>query len=268
MADVVLYEKRGHNGIITINRPEKMNSVSGEVQQGLWDSWRRFRDDPDAWTAILTGAGDKSFCAGGDLRENLARARGELSTPRPTRPGVRGQVGYASFTRALEIWKPVIAAINGFAMGGGFGLALACDIRICSPNAHFGCSEVRWSHMAGGQAYVLPRTVPMGWAMWLNLTGQNINAETALRIGLVQAIVPQERLMDEALALADTINGNGRLVGQHTKEFIYRSLDVPMSSAWFMEGMFYDHLRRSPDYDEGTASFVEKRQRQFTGREE
>ncbi len=267
MSDVVLYEKRGHTAIITINRPEKMNSVSAEVQQGFWEVWTRFRDDPDAWTAILTGAGDKSFCAGGDLRENLARARGEMPALPPTRPGV-GRVGYSSIARHLEIWKPVIGAVNGFAMGGGFAVALSCDIRICSPNARFGCSEVRWSHMAGGQAFVLPRTLPMGWAMWLNLTGQAIDAETALRIGLVQAIVPQEKLMDEALALADTINANGRLVAQHTKEFIFRSMDVSLSSAAFMEGMFYDHLRRSPDYDEGTASFVEKRQRQYTGREE
>lgn len=264
MSNVVLYEKKGHIVYITINRPEKMNAVSAEVAKGLSQAWVEFRDDRDAWTAILSGAGEKAFCAGGDLRENLARARGEMVVERPPRPGVRPTEPYSAFVWTHQLWKPVIAAVNGYAMGGGFSLALACDIRVAAENAQFGSSEVRWSHMAGGQAYILPRAIPLGWAFWFCYTGQTIDARTAYQVGIVQELVPQGQAVEAATRLAESINANGPLVAQHTKEYIYRSLELPFSSAHFLEGMFYDHLRRSPDYDEGTAAFVEKRRPQYT----
>jgi enoyl-CoA hydratase/carnithine racemase len=265
MANEVLYEKRGRIAYVTINRPEKRNSANAAVQNGLGDAWQEVNRDPDVWTAILTGAGDQSFCAGGDLRDNLARARGDLAAepavgagPVGTRPHPRGYAGIR------EVFKPVIAAVNGYAAGGGFGLALSCDIRLCSENAKFGASEVRWSHLAGGQAYILPRTVPLGWAFWFCLTGQFIDAETAFRIGIVQGIYPLPSLMDEATKLADTINANGQIVVQHTKEFIYNSLDMPLSAARKMEGLYYQRIRQSPNYDEGSAAFVEKRRPEFS----
>lgn len=264
MANEVLLEKRNHIGYVTINRPEKRNSANSAVQNGLGDAWEEINADSDVWIAILTGAGDQSFCAGGDLGDNLRRARGELPAERVAGP-VGERAGPRGYSGIHDVFKPVIAAVNGYAAGGGFGLALSCDIRLCSENAHFGASEVRWSHMAGGQAYILPRTVPLGWAFWFCLTGQFIDAETAYRIGIVQGIYPQAQLMDEATKLADTINANGRIVVQHTKQFIYNSLDMPLSSARKMERLYYQRIRQSPDYDEGSAAFVEKRRPDFQG---
>ncbi len=120
--------------------------------------------------------------------------------------------------------------------------------------------------MAGGQNHILPRIVPLGWVFWLLFTGQTIDAKTAYNIGLVQQVVPQKELLDAATRLADTINANGPLVAQHSKEFTYRSMELPLTSARFFESMFYGHLRQSPDYDEGTAAFVEKRGASFKGK--
>lgn len=265
MANEVLLEKRNKIAYITLNRPEKRNAANAALQAALGEAWREVNRDPDVWIAILTGAGNEAFCAGGDLGENLARARGEMAAPSGVAPiGERPHPpGYAGIA---EVFKPVIAAVNGYAAGGGFGLALSCDIRLCSENAKFGASEVRWSHMAGGQAYILPRTVPLGWAFWLCLTGQFIDAQTAYQIGIVQGVYPQEKLMEEATKLAETINANGQIVVQQTKQFIYNSLDMPLSMAKKMERIYYQRVRQSPDYDEGSAAFVERRRPRYTGR--
>jgi enoyl-CoA hydratase/carnithine racemase len=265
MADEVLLEKRNKIAYITLNRPEKRNSANAALQNALGEAWREVNRDPEVWIAILTGAGNESFCAGGDLGENLARSRGEMAAAPPSGPvGERSSpAGYAGIA---DVFKPVIAAVNGYAAGGGFGLALSCDIRLCSENAKFGASEVRWSHMAGGQAYILPRTVPLGWAMWFCLTGQFIDAQTAYSIGIVQGVYPQAQLMEEATKLADTINANGQIVVQQTKQFIYNSMDMPLSMAKKMERMYYQKIRQSPDYDEGSAAFVQKRRPEFEGK--
>jgi len=265
MADEVLIEKRNRIAYVTINRPEKRNAANRAVQDALGEAWREVNGDPEIWTVILTGAGDESFCAGGDLGENLARARGEMvvqSAPGPIGEGAQP----AGYRGIQDVFKPVIAAVNGYAAGGGFGLALSCDIRLCSENARFGASEVRWSHMAGGQAYILPRTVPLGWAFWFCLTGQFIDAQTAYSIGIVQGVYPRAQLMEEATKLADTINANGRIVTQQTKQFIYNSLDMPLSAARKMERLYYQRIRQSPDYDEGSAAFTQRRKPEFTGR--
>jgi enoyl-CoA hydratase/carnithine racemase len=264
MANEVLLEKRNRIAYVTINRPEKRNAANLAVQNGLGEAWREINRDRDVWIAILTGAGTESFCAGGDLGENLARSRGEMTVePAPAPVGERSQP--AGYNGIFDVFKPVIAAVNGYAAGGGFGLALSCDIRLCSDNAKFGASEVRWSHMAGGQAYILPRTVPLGWAFWFTLTGQFIDAETAFRIGIVQGVYPQAQLLDEATKLAEVIMANGQVVVQQTKQFIYNSLDMPLSMARKMERIYYQRIRQSPDYDEGSAAFVEKRDPEFSG---
>lgn len=265
MTDAVLFEVHNKIAYVTINRPERRNAVNHEVRKGLAAAWKEIRDNDDIWIGILTGAGDTAFCAGGDLAENLARSRGEFIPPELKTAEGRAMMSYANYLRELELYKPIIAAVNGYAAGGGFGLALACDIRLCSENARFGCSEVRWSHMAGSQAYVLARTIPLGWAFWLTLTGQFIDAQTAYTIGLVQGVYPQDKLMEEATRLAETINANGKIVVQGTKEFIYNSLDMPYTAARKMERVYYNRIRQSPDYDEGSAAFVEKRERRFTG---
>jgi (E)-benzylidenesuccinyl-CoA hydratase len=265
MSDVLILEKRNKIAYVTINRPEKRNSLNHPVRMALAAAWREIRDDKDVWTAILTGAGEASFCAGGDLKENIQRARGEVTIPEMSSPDSRAQQRYSTYFRHIGLYKPIIAAVNGYAAGGGFGLALNCDIRLCSENAKFGASEVRWSHMAGGQAFLLPRTVPLGWAFWLTLTGQFIDAQTAYQIGIVQGVYPQDTLMEEATKLAEIINANGPIVVQGTKEYIYNSLDMPLSAAEAMEAVYYQRIRQSPDYDEGSAAFTERRRPEFEG---
>jgi enoyl-CoA hydratase/carnithine racemase len=265
MSDVVILEKRNKIAYVTINRPEKRNSLNHPVRMGLAAAWREIRDDKDVWTIILTGAGNDSFCAGGDLKENLARAKGEVHFDELDTYEGRQMARYGAYLRHIGLYKPIIAAVNGYAAGGGFGLALNCDIRLCSENAKFGASEVRWSHMAGGQAFLLPRTVPLGWAFWLCLTGQFIDAPTAYNIGIVQGVYPQAQLMEEAVKLADTINANGPIVTHNTKEYIYNSLDMPLSMAATMESVYYAKIRQSPDYDEGSAAFGQKRKPEFSG---
>ncbi len=262
--EILLYEKRDpHIAIITLNRPEKKNAMSSALGDALKAAWVRARDDDDVWSIILTGSGD-SFCAGGDLAENIARARGEL----PARPRSHTVVGDGSYVdlRSLNLVKPVIAAINGYCVGGGFGLALACDIRYCVPAAKFGCSEVRWSHMAAWPTYM--RTIPLGWGMWFALTGQMVNADTAFRLGLIQQICEPDKLLDDCIELATTINNNGKLVAQHTKEYVQRSLyEIEGWGASFaMHSLYYGHLRSTKDYDEGSAAFTEKRDPEFGGK--
>jgi E-phenylitaconyl-CoA hydratase len=254
---VIIYDKREpHTAIIRLNRPEKKNSISRELYWALDNAWKEAKADDDVWTIILTGSGD-SFCAGGDLKENLASARGEMEGPR------MGPRPYSNL-RDLEMNKPVIAAINGYAVGGGFALSLACDIRYCVPAAKFGCSEVRWSHMAAWPSYVC--TMPSGWAFWFALSGQMVDAETAFRLGLVQKICEPDKLIDDCLELCATINRNGKLIAQHTKEYIYKLF---YEIQGWQEGFkvhreYYQHLRQSKDYDEGSAAFAEKRKPEFS----
>ena len=259
---LVGYEKQApHIAIVRLNRPEKKNAMSRALGNAMREALVQARDDDDVWSIILTGNGD-SFCVGGDLAENLERARsGRRNEPSQS---VINDGGYFNL-RSLGLTKPVIAAVNGYAVGGGFGLALACDIRYCVPSAKFGCSEVRWSHMAAWPSYM--RTLPLGWGMWFALTGQMVDAETAFRLGLVQRICEPGKLLDDCLDLAATINKNGRLVAQHTKEYVYRSLyEIEGWAASFdMHSLYYSHLRQTKDYDEGSAAFVEKRDADFAG---
>ncbi len=256
MADLLIYRKaEPHSAIIQLNRPDKKNSISRDLHWALDEAWQRAKDDDDVWTIILTGSGD-AFCAGGDLKENLESARGEMKGPR------FGPRIYSNL-RDLNLNKPIIAAINGYAVGGGFSLALNCDIRYCVPAARFGCSEVRWSHMAAWPAYVC--TLPLGWAYWFALTGQMVDAETAFRLGIVQKICAPDQLIDDCLELCSVINRNGRLIAAHTKEYISKLLYEIQGwgEGYKLHGEYYQHLRQSKDYDEGSAAFTEKRKPEF-----
>ncbi|MDP7619695.1 MAG: enoyl-CoA hydratase-related protein [Dehalococcoidia bacterium] len=266
MADrFIQYELSDSVATITLDRPEKRNAFSENMRRQLIDTWLTFKDDDEADVAILTGSGEVSWSAGSDLREIANGLQIEDPDWRSPVEGA-GTIQLATMT-GLNINKPVIAAINGYALGFAFGLALACDIRICSPNARFASSEVKYGHMAGGgQATRLARTIPFGMAMELVLTGDQIDAETALRSGIVNQIVPQAELMKEARDLAGRIIECGPIVVRETKEFMYRSLGQPVNEALHMEGLYYERIRKSQDYDEGTQAFAEKRNPEFERR--
>jgi len=157
----------------------------------------------------------------------------------------------------LDIPKPVIAAINGYALGFGFALALACDIRICTPNARFACTEVRFGHMAGGgQATMLPQSVPLGWAMELALTGDQIDAQTAERIGIVNRVVEPDQLLEDARHMATRMIECGPTVVQWTKKFMYNAMGQTYKDGHALEGLYYSRIASSKDYDIGTKAFV------------
>lgn len=245
-----------HVALITINRPEKRNSMSELTRRAMIDAWMRFQDDDDLWVAVLTGSGDLAFSAGNDLREIATGVPDE-----PWQSPVRGlhTVAMAAM-RGLGVTKPVIAAVNGYCFGAAFAVALACDVRIASDNATFGCTEVKFSHMAGGgQALRLARYIPMGAAMELALTGDSIDAQTALQWGVVNRVVSQEELVPSALQLASRMVNAGPTLLSETKEFMYRTLNASIDEAYHLEGIYYERIKSSPRYDQGTQQFVKNR---------
>lgn len=258
------YEKRGNIAIITINRPEKMNALDPETNKELIRAWIDFRDDEELRVAIITGAGDRAFCAGADLtRINefyslTPLQRREISEREPALGGI---------TRNLTIWKPIIAAINGVCLAGGFELALACDIRIASDNAEFGLTEVRWGIMPGaGGTQRLPRLVPLAKAMEIIFTGERIDAQEAYRIGLVNKVVPLNDLMPVSLKIAERICENGPLAVKAVKEAILRGLELSLDEGLRLEQFLAEPLRQSEDAREGIRAFREKRKPLFKGR--
>lgn len=258
----ILYEKRGRVAIITINRPERMNACDPETNHELYRAWIDFRDDEGLWVAILTGAGDRAFSAGNDLKamaEAQARGRSTLAADLP--------VPFGGITKGMEIWKPMIAAINGHCLAGGLEMALACDIRIAADQATFGLPEPQWALIPGaGGTQRLPRLIPMAWAMEMLLTGRPIDAATALRCGLVSRVVPREELLPTALLIAEEICGNGPLAVRAIKELVLRGLDMPLAQGLALETVIARQVFRSEDAQEGPRAFVEKRRPVYKGR--
>lgn len=261
----IRYQKRGHVRLITIDRPAKMNSLDFAANAALIEAWRKFDSDEDARVAVVTGAGNRAFCAGADLKTyTMAFA---------TRPGPEFRSrytngpGFGGITRQLEIWKPVIAAINGYAMSGGLELALACDLRFCSPNAQFALQDVKWGfHACDGALIRLPWIVGLGNAMELFLSGERIDADHALRIGLVNRIVPQKKLLAEAMAYAQVLAQRAPLAQQLGKEVMLRSLGRALEDGLRFESRSFHDLAFSADLKAGTAAFRRKRPAKFKGR--
>ena len=263
MADI-RYEKRGHVGYLTISRPQVMNALGPEQQAEIISVWTDFRDDPDMWVAIITGEGHRAFCAGADLN-TYTPLLGERDIYDLRQDAHRP--GFGGITRGLEIWKPIIAAVNGYALAGGLELALACDIRIASENARFGCSEVkRGFHHCDGGTVRLPLIVGLGNALKMQLTGEQIDAAEALRIGLVTEVVAPEELMATAERYADAIISNGPLGVRSAKESMLRSLGRALEDALRFENILFATLTRTEDFKEGPRAFSEKRPPVWKGR--
>jgi enoyl-CoA hydratase/carnithine racemase len=257
----VLYEKKGHIAYITLNRPEAMNAINREVWEGITNAWISVRDDPEVWIGVVTGAGEKAFSAGADLKEMAEY----LMTPEDKRTGPL--VPEITPMRGLPVWKPFICAINGIATGGGLELAMACDIRIASETARLGLAEVRQALMPGmSGTQRLPRLVPFGIALEILITGDFINAQEAYRIGLVNKVVPPAELMTAASALAERICQNGPLAVRTVKEVAYRGIQMGLEDGINLEKYMVNALVTSEDAKEGPKAFAEKRPPQFKGR--
>jgi E-phenylitaconyl-CoA hydratase len=256
----IRYEKDGRIATIAINRPEAMNAMDRDTSRELAEAFQDFDQDEQLRVAILTGAGDKAFSAGADLKKMYGRAedgniRELWDTERQWRLGQR-----------LQVWKPIIAAINGYCLAGGLELAMGCDIRIASETASFGCPEVRWGILHGYGALRLPKTIPLSAAMELLLTGERITAQEAYRLGIVSRVVPPAELMPTARRLAEKICANGPLAVRVTKELAWRGLEMSLEEGLRLYAALGALVRASEDAREGPRAFAEKRQPQFKGR--
>mgnify|MGYP001388255063 CR=1 FL=1 len=252
------YDVDGRVARITIDRPEALNALDPEHNDALGDAFNRFRDDADIWIAIVTGAGDRAFSAGADLKA-LIPARAAA-----VRAGKGIGTTFAGITRGFTTWKPIIAAINGYAVGGGLELALCCDLRVAAEHARFGLPEVRWGIIPGaGGTQRLPRAIPVGRAMELMLTGEQIDAAEALRLGLVNRVVPLPELMSSASQLAETILQRGPLAVRAVKRAVLQGLEGTLEEGLDLERRLSEDLLRTEDSQEGTRAFAEKRAPRF-----
>ncbi|AXT84443.1 hypothetical protein C6I20_04025 [Aeromicrobium sp. A1-2] len=246
----VLIEVSDGIAVITIDRPSKLNAMDPDAYEAIGEAFLRIENDPDILVGIVTGVGHKAFSAGADLKE-MHSDRPDDAGWEPWRP-TRWDFG-------LGTSKPLIAAVNGYALAGGLELALVCDIRIASSSAVFGAPEVKWDLLDGYGAYRLPRVVGLSNAMDLLLTGRFIDAEEALRIGLVSQIVEGGALMQHAQEIAQTICANGSLAVRMTKELVQRGLDSSVEAHFRLMHMFYDRIDGSDSQRERLDSFASKR---------
>lgn len=247
-----------HVATITINRAERMNAMDAEHYAGLSTAWERVRDDPEIRVAIITGAGEKSFSAGADLK-SFINQQPPLSELMLTQ---KNQL----LNRGLEVWKPIVSAVNGYCIGGGMTLLLATDLRVCAEHATFSVSEVkRGVFPANGGTQRIAQQLPHPIAMQMLLLGDTFDAQTALHWGLVNKVVKASELMDTARAYANRLALNAPLAVQSAKELAMRSRDVDLATGLRMEQMMLRLLQTSEDVVEGTKAFAEKRIPAFRG---
>lgn len=261
----IRFEKHQRTALITIERPEADNAFDLPMSREITEAWIRFRDDPDLWVAVVTGAGDRAFCAGADL--GALREFYRSLTPLERRQRAETQPGLGGLTRNLEVWKPVIAAVNGACFAGGLELALACDIRLASTNASFCLNETsRGVMQGGGGTQRLPRLVPLGIALEMIFTAKAIDAAEAWRIGLVNRVVPPAGLLDAALEMAERICANAPVAVQLAKLAALKGLDLPLADGLRLESTLSESVRQTEDMQEGIKAFMEKRPPRFNGR--
>jgi enoyl-CoA hydratase len=259
MYKTLIYEKKENIGLLTINRPDKMNAISNELTAELKQFLDEVEKDEKLRVLVITGAGDKAFVAGADIKELADR---DASLGRRVT-----QERQETFSRLENLQVPVIAAVNGYALGGGLELALACSIRICSENAQFGAPEVKLGIIPGdGGTQRLPRLVSLGRAMEMIITGDFIDAQEAYRIGLANKVVPHEKLMEEAMALAQKIASRPPLAVRYAKEAVNISQEGDRASGFALESYLHALTCTTEDKKEGISAFLEKRKGKFKGK--
>lgn len=258
------YEKKDHVAYVTLNRPDVLNAMDLQMHEELAKAWDNVEADDSVWVAVLTGAGDRSFSVGQDLHE---RDRLNKKGAPPTTFGSRGQPGWPRLTERFSLSKPIVARVNGYALGGGFELALACDIAIASEQALFALPEARLGLVPGaGGAFRLPRQVPLKVAMGYLLTGRDITASQALQLGLVNEVVPPGQL-DQCVGewVSDLLHC-APLSLRAIKEAVLRSLDMPLEESFRAEFTWEQRRMHSLDAVEGPRAFTEKRAPVWRGR--
>lgn len=254
MNDVVTYTVADQVAWLTINRPEARNALSAAVREGLWAGFRRFADDAQAAVLVLTGAGEKAFCAGGDLKEMSDAA---MRVPPPD--------FLPYLQRTIKTDKPVIAAVNGVAFAGGFLLAQMCDLVVAADHARFAITEVKVGR-GSPWAAPLPWLVGPRAAMEIMLTGDPISAQRAYELGLVNRVVPAAELHTATQALADTIAANAPLSVRAAKQLVYLSAEQGWSAALDAADALYEPVYLAQDGQEGPRAFKEKRKPVWQGR--
>ena len=254
-----LYDKKDHIAHVTVNRPKVLNALNLPTMEDLRRAFTMAKDDPEVRVVILTGAGEKAFVAGADISE--------LQKHTPIEGKAWTHIGQSVLDLIENLGKPVIACVNGFALGGGCELAMACTMRLASETAKLGQPEVKLGVMPGyGGTQRLPRLVGRGLAMQLVLTGEMISAQEAYRIGLVNEVVPPSELIPRAEAIAKKIIANAPLAVQYAMEAVNHGMDVPLQEGLYLEATLFGVLCASEDKNEGTTAFLEKRAANFKGK--
>ena len=256
--DTVLFSVENHIATITMNRPEALNALNTALRQDMVEAWKRVNEDDDIRVGIITGAG-RAFCSGGDLKE-IEQRRQQGLPPRQEDPGPGG-IGFEA--TPSEVYKPLIAAVNGPAAGLGLGVAVFSDILIAAESAVFVASFVSRGVLSPATVTRLMQRVPVGWAMWMTLSGARIDAQTALRIGLVNEVVPQGELLDRAYEMAERIVSNSYVAVLATKEKMLQTLEQTMAHALAEDGVFTKAWQNRSEASEGFSAFAEKRRAQF-----
>jgi len=252
------YQKDGKIAIITINHPEALGALTVKGFQELHDALAAYRDDDSLLCGILTGTGDKAFCSGVDIKDMLPYIKETANSiwQQPT-----------TIVRQFDLWKPMIAAINGMALGGGLEMCLACDIRVASDKARFGFPEVKVGMFPGaGGTQRLPRLIGAGLAAEMIFTGKLIDAQEAYRVGLVNRIVPLEEVMPTARSIAEAICENGQLAIRSAKECMVRGMNMSLEEGLRLEVSLTPPVVFSRDFAEGLKAFAEKRKPEFEGK--
>jgi len=245
------YRKDGRIAVFTINRPDALNAMNPELTEQLSKAMFDFRDDDNLWVGIVTGAGDRAFCAGADVATTLPRMKANRFREGAIPP---------TPMRGMNLWKPLIAAVNGAALGGGLEIALACDIRIASEKAIFGLPECRLGLIPGwGGTQRLARAIPLAKACEMIFTGRTIDAAEAFRVGLVNRVVPPAELMNSAMQMANFVCEPAPLAVRAAKQAMMEGLERSLVEGLELEQILEDVVLGTEDFEEGTSAFLSKR---------
>jgi len=251
----IYYQLEGHVATFTIDNPHSYNAIDVKTLREFQDTMHKFRDDENAWVGIITGAGEKAFCTGADIADML-----------PFIKSIRGKSWLMPDTplRFMEMYKPLIAAVNGFALGGGLEMMLICDIRVAAEHAQFGVPEITLGLIPGwGGTQRLSRELPYCKAAELVLSGKKINAQEALRIGLINEVVPKEQVLTSAKNWAENLCQVGPLALRAGKQSMLTGREISLPEGIKLEATLFDYLLSTEDFEEGRSAFLQKRKPVF-----